>query len=112
MDEQIMIMNLQLFGEKKKEDTEDKKDDKEDNIDIQEKYLDLQTQLNNLIEQNKKLTEQNQNLFLRLTSTVNEEKEKIDNLKEYKEYVGEDFFNSLSNKQQNLLISILEGEDE
>ena len=39
-------------------------------------------------------------------------KEKIDSLKEYKEYVGEDFFNSLTNKQQKLLITILEGEDE
>lgn len=114
MYEQIMIMNLQLFGEKKKEETEETKeteDNKNDNIDIQEKYLELQTQLNNLILQNKKLTEQNQNLFLKLTSE-NAPKEKADSLKEYKDYVGDDFFNSLTNKQQKLLITILKGDDE
>ena len=60
---------------------------------------------------NAKLLQHNQELFLKATGEITP-KEKVDSLKEYKEYVGEDFFNSLTNKQQKLLITILEGEDE
>ena len=82
-----------------------------DNIDLQNKLLEMQQQLNDMSEKNAKLLEQNQNLFLKLTSDVKEDKEK-DDLVEYKNYVGDEFFNSLTNKQQKLLITILEGEDE
>lgn len=82
-----------------------------DNIDLQNKLLEMQQQLNDMSEKNAKLLEQNQNLFLKLTSDVKEENKK-DELAEYKEYVGNEFFNSLTNKQQKLLITILEGEDE
>ena len=71
----------------------------------------MQQQLNDMNEKNAKLLEQNQNLFLKLTSDVKEDNKK-DDLAEYKEYVGNEFFNSLTNKQQKLLITILEGEDE
>ena len=82
-----------------------------DNIDLQNKLLEMQQQLNDMNEKNAKLLEQNQNLFLKLTSDVKEDNKK-DDLAEYKEYVGNEFFNSLTNKQQKLLITILEGEDE
>ena len=82
-----------------------------DNIDLQNKLIEMQQQLNDMSEKNAKLLEQNQNLFLKLTSDVKEENKK-DDLAEYKEYVGEEFFNSLTNKQQKLLITILEGDDE
>ena len=82
-----------------------------DNIDLQNKLLEMQQQLNVMNEKNAKLLEQNQNLFLKLTSDVKEDNKK-DDLAEYKEYVGEEFFNSLTNKQQKLLITILEGDDE
>ena len=82
-----------------------------DNIDLQNKLLEMQQQLNDMSEKNAKLLEQNQNLFLKLTSDAKEDKKK-DDLAEYKNYVGDEFFNSLTNKQQKLLISILEGEDE
>lgn len=78
---------------------------------LQNSILEMQNQINTLKENNEKLTQHNQQLFLKVTGEVTP-KDKIDNLKEYKEYVGDEFFNSLSNKQQKLLITILEGEDE
>ena len=94
-----------------KDKQKDIKTNENDNIDLQNKLLEMQQQLNDMNEKNAKLLEQNQNLFLKLTSDVKEDNKK-DDLAEYKEYVGNEFFNSLTNKQQKLLISILEGEDE
>lgn len=103
-----LLMNLQLFGEGGTETSETAEPDL---TVLQNTVLDLQAQIKTLTENNAKLTQHNQELFLRVTG---EEKttEQKDNLKQYKDYVGEDFFNSLSNKQQKLLITILEGEDE
>ena len=94
-----------------KDKQKDIKTNENDNIDLQNKLLEMQQQLNDMSEKNAKLLEQNQNLFLKLTSDVKEDNKK-DDLAEYKEYVGNEFFNSLTNKQQKLLITILEGEDE
>ena len=94
-----------------KDKQKDIKTNENDNIDLQNKLLEMQQQLNDMNEKNAKLLEQNQNLFLKLTSDVKEDNKK-DDLAEYKEYVGNEFFNSLTNKQQKLLITILEGEDE
>lgn len=106
-----LTMNLQLFAEKGT-DEQDKQDKKEnDDIDLQNTVLDLQQQIQTLNDKNAKLLEQNQNLFLKLTGEV-KETDKKDELAEYKKYVGSEFFNSLTNKQQKLLITILEGEDE
>lgn len=106
------VMNLQLFAESGQDD-KDKDKDKNDNddIDLQNTVLDLQNQIKAINEKNAKLIEQNQNLFLRLTGEV-KETTKTDDLAEYKDYVGSEFFDSLTNKQQKLLITILEGEDE
>ena len=71
----------------------------------------MKTEMEKLEQDNAKLIQHNQELFLKATGEISP-KEKVDSLKEYKEYVGEDFFNSLTNKQQKLLITILEGEDE
>ena len=100
-----MIINLQLFGE-----TNDNNETNDKNIDLQNTVLELQEQIKEMNERNVKLLEQNQNLFLKLTGDVKETKEK-DNYQEYKDFVGDEFFNSLTNKQQKLLITILEGED-
>ena len=106
-----LTINLQLFAEKGI-DEQNKQDEKEnDDIDLQNTVLDLQNQIKTLNDKNAKLLEQNQNLFLKLTGEP-KETSKTDDLAEYKEYVGSEFFDSLTNKQQKLLITILEGEDE
>lgn len=107
------VMNLQLFAESGQDDKNNDKNDNKDNddIDLQNIVLDLQNQIKVINEKNAKLLEQNQNLFLKLTGEV-KETTKTDDLAEYKEYVGSEFFDSLTNKQQKLLITILEGEDE
>lgn len=107
------VMNLQLFAESGQDDKNNDKNDNKDNddIDLQNTVLDLQNQIKAINEKNAKLLEQNQNLFLKLTGEV-KETTKTDDLAEYKEYVGSEFFDSLTNKQQKLLITILEGEDE
>lgn len=106
-----LSMNLQLFAEKGT-DEQDKQDKQEnDDIDLQNTVLELQKQIKVMNDKNAKLLEQNQNLFLKLTGEV-KETNKTDDLAEYKEYVGSEFFDSLTNKQQKLLITILEGEDE
>ena len=97
-----LIMNLQLFGEGGQTDPNDPQE---------KSMLDMKTEMEKLKQDNAKLLQHNQELFLKATGEITP-KEKIDSLKEYKEYVGEDFFNSLTNKQQKLLITILEGEDE
>ena len=116
IDKNIIVMNLQLFGEGKQETNEDNKDNKDnketvDITELQKTMLDMKTEMEKLKQDNAKLLQHNQELFLKATGEISP-KEKIDSLKEYKEFVGEDFFNSLTNKQQKLLITILEGEDE
>lgn len=106
-----LTMNLQLFAENGTDEQDNQDKNKNDDIDLQNTVLDLQQQIQALNDKNAKLLEQNQNLFLKLTGEVKETTKK-DDLAEYKEYVGSEFFNSLTNKQQKLLITILEGEDE
>ena len=107
-----LLMNLQLFGEGGQTDPIDPQDTNTVDItELQKSMLDMKTEMEKLKQENAKLLQHNQELFLKATGEITP-KEKIDSLKEYKEYVGEDFFNSLTNKQQKLLITILEGEDE
>lgn len=105
------VMNLQLFAEKGQDETDNNDNTDNENIDLQNTVLELQQQIKQINDKNAKLLEQNQNLFLKLTGEVKDTK-KTDNLAEYKEYVGSEFFDSLTNKQQKLLITILKGEDE
>lgn len=79
---------------------------------LQNNVLSLTEQIKSLQEKNEKLSLHNQQLFLKVTKENN-----IDNIqetkdKEYIDYVGEEFYNSLTNKQKKQLIEILEGEDE
>ena len=112
IDKKPLIMNLQLFGEGGQIDPIDPQDtDPIDITELQKTMLDMKTEMEKLKQENAKLLQHNQELFLKATGEITP-KEKVDSLKEYKEYVGEDFFNSLTNKQQKLLITILEGEDE
>lgn len=107
-----LLMNLQLFGEEGQTNPNDSQDtDPIDITELQKSMLDMKTEMEKLKQENVKLLQHNQELFLKATGEITP-KEKVDSLKEYKEYVGEDFFNSLTNKQQKLLITILEGEDE
>lgn len=107
-----LIINLQLFGEGGQPDLNDPEDiEPIDITELQKSMLDMKTEMEKLKQDNAKLLQHNQELFLKATGEI-KPKEKLDSLKEYKEYVGEDFFNSLTNKQQKLLITILEGEDE
>ena len=110
--EKKLIMNLQLFGESGQEQEQETEQD--ENIDItelQKTMLDMKNQVDKLSKENEKLIQHNQELFLRATGEIKQKEEK-DSLQEYKEFVGTDFFNSLTNKQQKLLITILEGDDE
>ncbi|MGL5753402.1 MAG: hypothetical protein ACRCXT_22855, partial [Paraclostridium sp.] len=94
-----------------KDKTEEKDKQENTDIDLQNTVLDLQQQIEAINDKNAKLLEQNQNLFLKLTGEP-KETTKTDDLAKYKEYVGSEFFESLTSKQQKLLITILEGEDE
>ena len=59
------------------------------------------------------LQEHNQKLFLRVTSKVNTDEEKeTDDEKEISEYIGQDIFKELNNKEKKLLDEIIKGEDE
>lgn len=81
-------------------------------IDTQEKYNKMEIDLNNKTKREKELEEHNQKLFLKIT-TPQETKEKEDKEEQdYIAFVGEDFYNSLSNKEKEKLKVILEGEDE
>ena len=112
IEKKSLIMNLQLSGEGVQTDPSDPQNtDTVDITELQKSMLDMKTEMEKLKQDNAKLLQHNQELFLKATGEI-KPKEKIDSLKEYKEYVGEDFFNSLTNKQQKLLITILEGEDE
>lgn len=114
IDKNILVMNLQLFGEGKQETNEDNNEDNNETVDItelQKTMLDMKNQIDKLSKENEKLIQHNQELFLRATGEIKQKEEK-DSLQEYKEFVGADFFNSLTNKQQKLLITILEGDDE
>ena len=107
-----LLMNLQLFGEGGQTDPNDPQDtDPIDITELQKSMLDMKTEMEKLKQENAKLLQHNQELFLRATGEIKQKEEK-DSLQEYKEFVGTDFFNSLTNKQQKLLITILEGDDE
>ena len=107
-----LLMNLQWLGEGGQTDPNDPQDtDPIDITELQKSMLDMKTEMEKLKQENVKLLQHNQELFLRATGEMKQKEEK-DSLQEYKEFVGTDFFNSLTNKQQKLLITILEGEDE
>ena len=110
IDKNIFVMNLQLFGEGDQETNEDN-NETVDITELQKTMLDMKNQIDKLSKENEKLIQPNQELFLRATGEKKQKEEK-DSLQEYKEFVGTDFFNSLTNKQQKLLITILEGDDE
>ena len=110
IDKNILVMNLQLFGEGEQETNEDN-NETVDITELQKTMLDMKNQIDKLSKENEKLIQHNQELFLRATGEMKQKEEK-DSLQEYKEFVGTDFFNSLTNKQQKLLITILEGDDE
>ena len=82
-------------------------------IDTQEKYNKMEIDLNNKTKREKELEEHNQKLFLKITTQQETKEEKEDKEEqEYIDFVGEDFYNSLSNKEKEKLKVILEGEDE
>lgn len=108
--EKKLVMNLQLFGEGEQETNEDN-NETVDITELQKTMLDMKNQIDKLSKENEKLIQHNQELYLRATGEMKLKEEK-DSLQEYKEFVGTDFFNSLTNKQQKLLITILEGDDE
>ena len=82
-------------------------------VDTQEKYNKMEIDLNNKTKREKELEEHNQKLFLKITSPQETKEEKEDKEEqEYIDFVGEDFYNSLSNKEKEKLKVILEGEDE
>lgn len=92
---------------------------------LQQQIIDMQeqvTQLNITNEELKKtndnqqtkindLTTINQQLFLKVTSSTEEEQTE-DTEKEYSDFVGKNLWDKLSNVDKNKLITILEGEDE
>lgn len=79
-------------------------------IDTQEKYNKMEIDLNNKTKREKELEEHNQKLFLKITTPQEEKEDKEE--QEYIDFVGEDFYNSLSNKEKEKLKVILEGDDE
>lgn len=82
-------------------------------VDTQEKYNKMEIDLNNKTKREKELEEHNQKLFLKITTPQETKEEKKDKEEqEYIDFVGEDFYNSLSNKEKEKLKIILEGEDE
>lgn len=105
----VIRMNIQLLAN-------DNKDEKT----VEEQLLELQEKLENMnkvIEENEKLKKQNEMLFnknqeyfLKITGNISSKEE--DETNEYEEFVGADFYNKLSNKEQKMLKTILEGEDE
>ena len=102
-------MNIQLLAS-----------DDNDNETLEQKVIKMQEQLvkmNEVIEENKMLKQnnellfnKNQEYFLKITGQGQEEKQ--DEINEYEEYVGKEFYNKLSNKEKKQLQIILEGEDE
>ena len=82
-------------------------------VDTQEKYNQMEIDLQKKTKREKELEEHNQKLFLKITSPQETKEEKEDKEEqEYIDFVGEDFYNSLSNKEKEKLKVILEGEDE
>lgn len=107
----LLKMNIQLLAGN---------DDNDNNDTLEEKVIKMQEQLikmNDIIEENKKLKNlndtlftKNQEMFFKITgkSDDNEEEE----VNEFEEFVGKEFYDKLSNKEKKQLQIILEGEDE
>ncbi|MGL5718741.1 MAG: hypothetical protein ACRCXT_21105 [Paraclostridium sp.] len=108
----LINMKLQLLAS-------DGNDDNNDTL--EEKVIKLQEQLvqmNDIIEKNKQLEQLNNQLFtknqeyyLKITNPNTSQTTTSDEINEYEEYVGTDFYKSLSTKEKKLLETILEGED-
>ena len=106
----ILSMKLQLLAS----------DDNNDDETLEDKILKMQEKLleyDKIIEENEKLKTQNEKLFnknqeyfLKITGNVSQETNDEEN--EYMEYVGKEFYETLSNKEKKQLKIILEGEDE
>lgn len=106
----ILSMNLQLLAS----------ENDEDNLSLEDKIIKMQEQLlkmDEIIEENKTLKannemlfNKNQEYFLKITGSVEEKKE--EEINEYEEFVGKDFYSKLSNKEKKQLQIILEGDDE
>ena len=110
MKNKLLRMNIQLLASNYNNDKS-----------LEEQILALQQQLekmNEIIEKNtqledinKKLFTKNQEYFLKITNQNNSSDEEEDEINEYEEYVGKEFYSKLSTKEKNLLHTILEGED-
>lgn len=108
----LLKMNIQLLA------SNDNDNDNDDTL--EEKVMKMQEQLikmNDIIEENKKLKNlndtlftKNQELFLKITGENDEGEE--DDINEFEEFVGKEFYDKLSNKEKKQLQIILEGEDE
>lgn len=104
-----LSMNLQLLAS-----------DENDDETLEEKLLKMQEKLleyDKIIEENEKLKTQNEKLFNKnqeyfLKITGNDSQETTNEETEYMEYVGKEFYETLSNKEKKQLKIILEGEDE
>lgn len=104
----ILNMNLQLLASDEQQET------------LEEKIIKMQEQLekmNEVMEENTRLKtlndtlfNKNQEYFLKITGNAQENQE--DEVNEYEEFVGKEFYQKLSNKEKRLLQTILEGEDE
>lgn len=104
----ILNMNLQLLANDEQQET------------LEEKIIKMQEQLekmNEVMEENTRLKtlndtlfNKNQEYFLKITGNTQENQE--DEVNEYEEFVGKEFYQKLSNKEKRLLQTILEGEDE
>lgn len=111
MPKQLIRMNIQLLASD---------NDDNDKDTLEEKVIKLQEELvkmNDIIEKNKQLEQlnnqlftKNQEYFLKITNPQNTTTNS-DETNEYEEYVGTDFYKTLSTKEQKLLETILEGED-
>lgn len=105
---QLFSMNLQLLAN----DDNDDETLEQKVIKMQEKLLEM----DKIIEENKSLKANNEMLFNKnqeyfLKITGNNEDNKDEEVNEYEEYVGKEFYDKLSNKEKKLLETILEGDD-
>lgn len=106
----LLSMNLQLLASN---------EENNDNESLEGKVLKMQEKLlemDKVIEENKTLKTQNEMLFnknqeyfLKITGNVSHETDDQEN--EYKEFVGKDFYDKLSDNEKKKLQIILEGED-
>ena len=104
----ILNMNLQLLASDEQQETlEEKVIKMQEQLEKMNEVMEENTRLKTL---NDKLFNKNQEYFLKITGNTQENQE--DEVNEYEEFVGKEFYQKLSNKEKRLLQTILEGEDE